>query len=219
MRRRLDIAMSLIGNLVADKLLEWLSFFKFSSALNLDSVKKRGYQASKLFALLVIVPFVGKASMYALLQSGYNRMSDAGKDTYYRIKNRHDIDWDKLLHRFVKRFLKIVGKIGKSVKARRCLMTQYLKSEARNRVAGAIEGVGKVWDHVTMRYVLGFKLLVLGYYDGKSFLPVGFSLHREKGKKIDKLFGLSELERNQQRSTQREPDLCTTQTESGLRPG
>ncbi len=53
-----------------------------------------------------------------------------------------------------------------------------------------MEGVGKLWDHADMRYTLGFKLLLLGYFDGKSFLPVNFTLHREKGKKKSKPYGL-----------------------------
>jgi hypothetical protein len=45
-----------------------------------------------------------------------------------------------------------------------------------------IEKVSRVWDHVFHGYVLGFKLLLMGYWDGTSFIPLDFSLHREKGK-------------------------------------
>lgn len=37
-----------------------------------------------------------------------------------------------------------------------------------------IEKIGKVWDHVTNTYVLGFKLLVMMYWDGKSSIPLDF---------------------------------------------
>jgi hypothetical protein len=49
-----------------------------------------------------------------------------------------------------------------------------------------IEGVSKIHDHVTGRYILGFKLLVSGYWDGNSFIPIDFSLHRERGTELDK---------------------------------
>jgi len=48
------------------------------------------------------------------------------------------------------------------------------------------EGVSKVHDHVTGRFVFGYKLLVCGYWDGDSFIPVDFSLHRERGSDLDR---------------------------------
>ncbi len=42
-----------------------------------------------------------------------------------------------------------------------------------------IENVSRMFDHVTKRFVLGFKLLTMGYWDGTSFIPLDFSLHRE----------------------------------------
>lgn len=43
-----------------------------------------------------------------------------------------------------------------------------------------IESTGYVHDHVSGRFVLGFKILVSGYWDGVSFIPIDFSIHREK---------------------------------------
>ena len=49
-----------------------------------------------------------------------------------------------------------------------------------------MEKVSMVHDHVTNSFILGFKLLVLGFWDGGSFIPVNFSIHREKGSKLKK---------------------------------
>jgi len=49
-----------------------------------------------------------------------------------------------------------------------------------------IEAVSKMHDHVTGRYIFGYKLLICGYWDGGSFIPVDFSLHRERGGELDK---------------------------------
>jgi hypothetical protein len=38
---------------------------------------------------------------------------------------------------------------------------------------------------------LGFKLLFMLYWDGKSSIPLDFSLHREKGKNESKPYGMS----------------------------
>jgi hypothetical protein len=51
--------------------------------------------------------------------------------------------------------------------------------------------------------IFGFKLLVLGYYDGKSFVPVDFSIHREKGKNKKMPFGLKKSELKKQFSKKR----------------
>ncbi|MCP4264780.1 MAG: transposase, partial [Candidatus Brocadiaceae bacterium] len=49
-----------------------------------------------------------------------------------------------------------------------------------------IEGIGMVHNHVTNLHVLGYKLLVCGFWDGRSFIPLDFSLHREKrGKDLE----------------------------------
>jgi len=58
----------------------------------------------------------------------------------------------------------------------------------------SIEKISRVWDHVKHRSVLGYKLNLLGYWDGFSFIPVDFTLHREKGKNKKKPFGLSKKE-------------------------
>ncbi|MFT6338651.1 MAG: hypothetical protein ACJATI_005428 [Halioglobus sp.] len=39
-----------------------------------------------------------------------------------------------------------------------------------------------MFDHCTHKYILGIKLLVLGLWDGKSFVPLNFSLHNEPEK-------------------------------------
>jgi len=41
-------------------------------------------------------------------------------------------------------------------------------------------------DHVTGRYIFGYKLLVCGYWNGGKFIPVDFSLHRERGGELDR---------------------------------
>lgn len=56
-----------------------------------------------------------------------------------------------------------------------------------------IEGISRVFDHVSHKCVLGYKLLLLAYADGRSSIPVDFSLHWEKGK--GKKYGLSTEER------------------------
>ena len=48
-----------------------------------------------------------------------------------------------------------------------------------------LEHITKVFDHVKMNYVLGYKLLLCLFFDGKSSLPFDFSIHEELGDKGD----------------------------------
>jgi predicted nucleic acid-binding Zn finger protein len=50
---------------------------------------------------------------------------------------------------------------------------------------------------------LGFKLLLMGYWDGASFIPVDFSLHRERGKNNEKPYGLKKKEMKRQHKKDR----------------
>jgi len=47
------------------------------------------------------------------------------------------------------------------------------------------EFVSRIHDHVSGGFIFGYKILVMGYWDGLSSYPLDFSLHREKGGQID----------------------------------
>jgi hypothetical protein len=52
------------------------------------------------------------------------------------------------------------------------------------KVGRRIEFIGKVFDHVIKRGMLGFKLLVLAFWDGNNLISLDFSFHAEPGKFI-----------------------------------
>ena len=65
-----------------------------------------------------------------------------------------------------------------------------------------MEGISKIYNHVSKSYYLGFKLLVAGYWNGSVFIPIDFSLHRES--KASKLkYGLTAKQRKAQKKTPR----------------
>jgi len=166
---------------MVDHLTSLLSFFEFKRVYNvLNTFKKRGYSINDIFPLLLILPFLKHASIHALLKSRSKDLCCAKKDAYYRFKNLEIIPWRRLLLNFVKRFNFIVEKKGEAeTQAKRCLI---IDDSLLHKTGKSIEFVGKLWDHVDHGYKLGLRLLLLCYYDGKSNLPLDFSLHREKGK-------------------------------------
>jgi len=80
----------------------------------------------------------------------------------------------------------------------------------------SMERVSRVFDHVQGKCVLGFKLLLCAFFDGKTTIPFDFSIHREKGKKKD--FGLTKKQRKEQFSKKRSPYApdCTRLKESDM---
>ena len=161
---------------MVDHLTSLLSFFEFKRVYNvLNSFKKRGYSIDAIFPLLLILPFLKHASIHALFKSRSKDLGCAEKDAYYRFKNLEIIPWRRLLLNFVRRFISIVEKKGQAeTQAKRCLI---IDDSLLHKTGKAIEFVGKLWDHVDHGYKL-VRLLLLCYYDGKSNLPLDFSLHR-----------------------------------------
>jgi hypothetical protein len=142
-----------------------------------------------IFPVLLILPFLKHASIHALFKSRSKDLCCAEKDAYYRFKNLEISPWRRLLLNFVRRFISIVEKKGQAERqAKRCLI---IDDSLLHKTGKAIEFVGKLWDHVDHGYKLGLRLLLLCYYDGKSNLPLDFSLHREKGKNEQKPYGLT----------------------------
>lgn len=182
---------------VVDYLLDLVKFFEIKSVFKpLDGIKKRGYSLTNVLAVFISLPFLHYASVHAIFRSGGRELAEGGKDVYYRAKNREDIGWRKLLMNVVKRFIRIVAVKGEVVEpGKRCLI---IDDSLLAKTGRRMEFTGRLWDHVTHRSLLGLRLLLLCYYDGKSTLPVDFSLHRERGKNEKKPYGLPKKHFKQQ---------------------
>jgi len=158
-----------------------------------NHLKSQGYAFNVVLSLLIWMVLQSKKTV----NSSLSELSDNGikleKDVYYRLKNSEKICWRRILWYVVDKFLQQTQKnnentADKSEKTKkRCLIFDDTLLE---KTGNKIEKIGKVWDHVTNRMVLGFRLLVGLYFDGTSAIPVDFSIVREKGKKADKPFGM-----------------------------
>jgi hypothetical protein len=149
-------------------------------------LKEKGYSLASLFGILLSLPFIGQNSVNGLLHSNLGSYIEARKDTFYRFKNLEAINWRGILWFFARQFIKL-SKKENGGKSPRCLI---FDDSVLQKSGKFIERISRVWDHVTGRCVLGYKLLVAVYWDGSSCIPVDYSIHREKGKKKDMPFGL-----------------------------
>lgn len=164
----------------------------------LDLEKQQGMSAVQLIISLCLFR-VNAESVYSMYRKKFYDLLETGKNCYYRMLNRETMDWRKLLLRMSLRFFAILRKEhAEETGQPRCYIIDDTTLE---KTGVAIEGISRVFDHVKHKCVLGFKCLLLAYFDGRSTLPVDFSLHREKGEGKD--FGLSEEERERQFSKKR----------------
>ena len=124
------------------------------------------------------------------MQDPIEAIATAGKDCLYRMKDPSDIHWRNILYIFAKQSINITteaNQVTHREQGPKCLM---FDDSTLAKCGRRIELIPRVWDHVTNRFVLGFKVPGGLYYDGTSCLPVDFSIHREKGKNAKTPYGL-----------------------------
>jgi predicted nucleic acid-binding Zn finger protein len=180
-----------------DFILSSLKCFSFSAVCKcLSPLKQRGYSFESIFSCLICLPFLGMQTVHSFTGSAMADHVKARKDVFYRLKNNPGICWRVILWMFSLKFIKLVAAQGENnSSAPRCLIFDDSDLPKTGRY---IEKVSRIWDHVSRRYILGFKLLAMGYWDGASFIPLDFSLHREGGRNADKPFGLKKKEYRKQ---------------------
>ncbi len=173
-------------------------FLKIISILKLgklqsifSSVKQKGIPSINLIRLLITFAFIDQKSVHGFTKSYWQQFVGFGKDAYYRLKNNPKIKWRNFLFGVVQLMLKTIEERNPHEDKQRSNPTAFIFDDTVIPKSGkAIEGVSRIWDHVNHSSVLGFQLLVMGYYDGTIFIPINFSIHRSKGKNKKLLFGL-----------------------------
>ena len=161
--------------------------------------KEQGVSAVQLILSLCLFRVAGE-SVHSVYKSGFHGLLDTGKNCYYRMMTRASMDWRRLLLGMAVRFQCI---LRKEHAVDSTLPKCYIPDDTTLEKSGiAMEHISYVFDHVKQTFVLGYKLLVCAFFDGKSTLPIDFSIHCEKGKKGD--YGLTARQRKKRFSKKRE---------------
>ena len=166
-------------------------------------VKRCGYSLQSLLSLLIWSVLNGNKTVNSSLSCISSNGTFMGKDSFFRFKNNSKINWRRLLWYICHRFAAITSGEDTASQAVKCLI---FDDTLLSKTGRKIEKIGYVHDHVTNTFKLGFKLLVALYWDGKSGIPVDFSLCREKGKRADKPYGMSQKEHRRQFNKKRMKD-------------
>jgi len=150
-----------------------------------ESVKRRGIEVTHILISLLVMLFYRNRNIYSYFTRQYGKMANivGSKNPYYDLLGNEYISWRTILFLFAARYLSLSGRIGRVVGKIRALIFDDSPLE---KTGVKIEGVSKIHDHVTGRFILGYKILVCGYWDGDNFIPIDFSLHRERGGELDK---------------------------------
>ena len=177
-----------------DSIMHFMACFGIGRILSKHSLDKmRGRDmAEQILAMMVFrilgesIGFMSKTKFYGILE--------VGKNCFYRLLARPEMDWRILLLSMARRFHSIVRKEkAEETNAPKC----YIIDDTTVSKTGLhFEGLSRVFDHVLGKCVLGYKLLILAFFDGRSTYTVDLSIHRESGKKGD--YSLSREERSMQ---------------------
>ena len=151
------------------------SFFKrfnVKECLKETKIKKlNGYSPMGVLQFLVMLVFTQK-NFYAFLQG--NQPKEFAKDVVYRFLNNPLYNWRQFLLKLgagiVNNFL---NPLTNKERVKVLIVDDSLYSRNRSK---KVELLARVFDHVTRRYVRGFRKLTVGWSDGASFVPLAFAL-------------------------------------------
>jgi len=162
--------------------------------------KYRGYNIVEIMMVLLLFPILMVTTVRGFIHSRFT-LTDARKDTFFRLINNENINWRKLLYAVAKVF-RSSAKTPDNPQSPVCGIVDDTMIEKTGR---RIERIGKVFDHIGHRYVLGFRCLLYSFWDGTSIYPLDFSLHAEKGKNKKRPFGLTKKQLKQRYRKDRSP--------------
>ena len=100
-------------------------------------------------------------------------------------KNNEFIDWRSLLLLHAKRFRYLMFQNQSTIIEG--FRAMIFDDTPIAKTGKKMEKLSSVYDHVSNSFIFGYKLVVCGFWDGGSFIPLDFSFHREKGSKAEDL--------------------------------
>lgn len=152
--------------------------------------KDQGYSLVQLIMAICMFRVCGE-TIHSAYMARFHGLVTTGKNCYYRLLERKSMDWRKLLMAMAVRFHAILRK--EQIATTEGLRCFILDDTTIEKSGIHMEGISRVFDHVKGRCVLGYKLLLCAYTDGKSTLPVDFTMHSEEGH--GKTYGLTDKQR------------------------
>lgn len=134
--------------------------------------KEKGISPVSVFRLLFTLAFSGK-NLFRTLESSYEA-SGMGKDTVYRFLNSLHTNWRRFLlllsSKVINQELSPLTETS-NIKVLIADDTLYRRNRSKQ-----VELLSRVYDHTDGRYYRGFRMLILGWSDGISFMPTASAM-------------------------------------------
>ena len=168
---------------------------------------------SDLLLGLLLFPVYSIKNVHGYCRHALRNTLEARKNTFYRFKNNHKMNWHSILKACNRILFNQIDKAKNEDNFTKCLIiddTDFEKTTYRT------EHVSKIWSHVKHCRFFGFKGLFLAYWDGKSLFSLDFSLHKEKGKNKKRPYGLTVKQKKRQFTKKRAKDSVGGKREKEL---
>ncbi|WP_036613623.1 IS4 family transposase [Oribacterium sp. P6A1] len=152
---------------------DFISVFKVRDVLHkCNAEKQKGISAMNIFRYKLVNVF-SKSSFY--MQVKTNHFSESySKNTFYRFLNDPRINWLRFTTMLALAVIKnFFNPLTSNDRADVFIIDDSLYERAGYK---RTQMASKVFDHVTMKYKKGFRLLTLGWSDGNSFVPINSCL-------------------------------------------
>ena len=157
-------------NEISQNLKSFNKFFGLYEILRRNGAKKvKGIFIGIIFDFLMALVFTGK-NLYWTIHTGTAEFS---KDVVHRFLNDTKIHWEKVL---LSLSVSVIARLRPLTNADR--LTAIVVDDSlysRNR-SKKVELLTKVYDHVTHKFFMGFRMLTLGFTDGVTFIPFAHQL-------------------------------------------
>lgn len=179
-----------------DRVLDIFTALKLNSLdIGKTSAPQKMYQKDDILYALLLFPLLRIANVYSYRLHVFSEKFEAKKNTFYRFKNDVFINWRNLHSNCNKQIFKKIESRATIESRPKCLIVDDTDFEKQTYKT---EHVGRIWSHVSMKSILGYKGLFLGYFDGCSYFNLDFSLHKEKGKNKKRPYGLTKKQNKAQ---------------------
>ena len=150
----------------------FFSRFKIGNLLRAcNAQKEKGVPVTRIFKYKLCNVFTGR-SMYMQQRTGSFHESFS-KNTFYRFLNSTKTNWLKFTTLLSKAVADTIEPLTGSDRINAFVVDDSLfeRTSCKKTELGS-----KVFDHASMRYTKGYRLMTLGWTDGNTFLPINSSL-------------------------------------------
>lgn len=164
-----------VKNELGEELISLFGRFGLGRILcKLSLEKQEGVSAMQLILALCLIRICGE-TIHSVYRKDFYDLLQTGKNCYYRMMTRPKMDWRRLMAYFCIRFICILRKEHAETDGKNSAL--IIDDTTIEKSGFKIERIGRVFDHVVGKYVLGFKILLCAFTDGVSTIPFDFSIH------------------------------------------